>query len=125
MQKILVVEDDEDILLMVAKLLRKNHFEVLTVSDCSKAVNTAKTSNPDLILMDINLGPCDGREICLNLKAEQLFTIPIILFSANTELEPTTSHYRADGFIQKPFEGNALVENLRHYLQNSRAADIH
>jgi DNA-binding response OmpR family regulator len=118
MHKILVVEDDEDILFVVSRLLKKHDFEVITVSDCKKAVNTAMTSYPDLILMDINLGPCDGREICLNLKVKQLFTIPIILFSANFELEPTTSHYKADGFIQKPFEANKLVDNLRDFLQN-------
>src|SRR5690349_6595130 len=119
MQKILVVEDDEDILFVVSRLLKKNDFEVIALSDCKNAVNTAMKLHPDLILMDINLGSCDGREICLNLKVKQLFTIPIILFSANCELEPTTAHYKADGFIQKPFEAGELVENLRHYLQHN------
>ncbi len=117
MQRILVVEDDEDILFVVARLLKKNDFEVITLSNCKNAVNIAKATNPDLILMDINLGPCDGREICLNLKVKQLFTIPIILFSANCELEPTASYYKADGFIHKPFEANLLIDNLRNYLQ--------
>ena len=117
MQKILVVEDDEDILFVVARLLKKNDFEVITLSNCKDAIATAMIAHPDLILMDINLGPCDGREICLNLKVKRLFTIPIILFSANCELEPTTSQYKADGFIQKPFEANELVDNLRYYLQ--------
>ena len=119
MQKIMVIEDDEDILFVVARLLKKNDFDVVTLSNCKDAVKAAKTSNPDLILMDINLGPCDGREICLNLKVRELFTIPIILFSANSELEPTTSKYKADGFIPKPFEANQLVENLRHYLRHN------
>jgi DNA-binding response OmpR family regulator len=119
MQKILIVEDDEDILFVVTRLLKKNNFEVVAVSNCKAAVNTAVASNPDLILMDINLGLCDGRDICLYLKIDRLFTIPIILFSANGELEPTSVQYKADGFIQKPFEANELVDNLRYYLQHN------
>ena len=112
----MVVEDDEDILFIVGLLLKKNGFSVMQVSDCKRAIATALSLMPDLILFDINLGLCDGRQLCLKLKTVHQFTAPVLLFSANKELVSNLDLYKADGFIQKPFEANELVNNIRRHL---------
>src|SRR6478735_9436262 len=109
MQKIMVVEDDEDILLIVAILLKKNGFSVIKIDDCKKAIALAIECMPDLILFDINLGVCDGRQLCLELKTIHKFIAPILLFSANPELASSVASYKADAFISKPFESDELI----------------
>ena len=116
MQKIMIVEDDEDILFIVALLLKKNRFSVIQVSDCKKAVAVALEWMPDLILFDINLGLCDGRQLCLELKTVHHFNAPVLLFSANQELVSNLDLYKADAFIQKPFEAKELVNTIRRHL---------
>src|SRR3954452_14675164 len=104
MQKVMVVEDDEDILFIVSFILQQEGYSVLPISQCEQAIPTALKNKPDLILFDINLGKCDGRELCLKLKTDHGFATPILLFSANVHLASTVSKFKADGFIPKPFD---------------------
>ncbi len=116
MIRILLVDDDEDILLALKICLKRNDFEVIAISKGSVVINTAMDVQPDIILMDINLGGCDGRQICQNLRFNYHFTIPIILFSAISDYQQTIAEYGANGFIDKPFEMNHLLSALRTYM---------
>jgi DNA-binding response OmpR family regulator len=116
MQKILVVDDDTDLLFSVERVLQKNHYQVVALSDCTAAAATALEHQPHLMLLDVNMGICDGRELCRELKNSHHFSIPILLFSANGEYAADASNYNADGFIQKPFDSAEFVEFIRKYL---------
>jgi DNA-binding response OmpR family regulator len=116
MQKVMVVEDDEDILFIVNHILKGNGYSVLPISKCEEAIPKALTYKPNLILFDINLGNCDGRDLCLKLKTEYKFTIPILLFSANVRFASTVSNYKADGFIPKPFDLENFVSIVKEQL---------
>lgn len=119
MSKILVVDDDEDILESVSFVLEKYGFEVCGLSDCRKTVSTAAQEKPDLILLDINLGFCDGRQLCLQLKNRYSYQKRILLFSANPELVESIDLYQADEFIRKPFGIKEFVSKIReHILEN-------
>lgn len=117
MGKILVVEDDADILELVGILLPKHGFTVEKVIKAGDILAQTRMFEPDVILLDINIGGSDGNEICKCLKSHNsLFkTIPVILFSAANDLEKQTVLCGANDFIKKPFELLALVDKIRQY----------
>src|SRR5690349_17647755 len=116
MQKIMVVDDEEDILCLVGFLLERHAFTVMQVADCKTAIAAVLEWKPDLIIFDINLGMCDGRQLCYELKTIYSFTAPIILFSANNELSRNFTRYKANSFIAKPFCASELVSIIREQL---------
>jgi DNA-binding response OmpR family regulator len=114
MSKILVVDDDTDILTVVEILLKMNHFSVRTISRWEDIHDTINNFSPDLILLDVALGGADGRQICKQLKiADETRHIPVILFSAHYDLLNNIKEYLADGLITKPFETSYLLETIR------------
>ena len=116
MNKILVVDDDLDILEVLRFLLKKNGFDVIALSEAQKVIETVKTANPDIILLDINLSGYDGREICKYLKTTLNLKLPIILFSANISYKNSYKDSHADDFLEKPFEVKKLLSVLRSHL---------
>src|SRR4051794_33425333 len=103
MKRVIVVEDDDDILFVVSFMLERNGYVVLPVVIGELVIEEVLRMRPDLILMDINLRTCDGRELCLKLKTKYHLQTPVILFSANIHLASTVHLFKADGFIPKPF----------------------
>ena len=116
MKKILIVDDDADILDLVGILLPKHGFIIKTLIDSEDAVQQAAIFKPDLILLDINIGS-DGKEICKQLKSpgSLLKNVPVILFSGAGDLEKQMAECKADGFIQKPFDLLQLVDMIRQH----------
>jgi DNA-binding response OmpR family regulator len=114
MKKVLVVDDDMDILTLVKMALTMNGLEVETLSRWERIGGAISDFGPGLILLDISLGTADGREICKSLKAaEETRDIPVVLFSANIEFQKGLEECKAQGFIAKPFELAHLVETVR------------
>jgi DNA-binding response OmpR family regulator len=122
-KKILIVDDDTDILELLGILLPKHGFAVKKVTNGVDALRQAGLFAPDLILLDINVMG-DGKEICRQLKsgASPYKNIPVILFSAAGDLEKQMAQSKADGFIQKPFDSLHLVNIIR---QHTTAAPLH
>jgi len=120
MRRIIVVEDDDDILFVVSYMLEKSGYMVLPVAVGELVIEEVLIMQPDLILMDINLRTCDGRELCLKLKTKYHLQTPIILFSANVYLASTVHQYKADGFIPKPFDMEDLVSTVDKFLSTSQ-----
>jgi DNA-binding response OmpR family regulator len=116
LNKILVVDDDLDILEVLKFLLRKNGYEVILLSEAKKVIETVKDTKPDIALLDINLSGYDGREICKYLKTVLNVNIPIVLFSANANYKNSFEEYSADDFIEKPFEAKRLLSLLHSFL---------
>jgi DNA-binding response OmpR family regulator len=114
MSKILVVDDDDDILTVVQILLRMNNFTVRALSKWEDISNAVETFSPDLILLDVALRGADGREICKQLKkSNETSHIPVILFSAHYDLVNNIHECMANGLITKPFESAYLLETIR------------
>ncbi len=120
MKKILIVDDDKDILTIVELLLTAHNFTVLTVDDPSDILDQVINFRPKIILMDVNMGNHDGREICKLLKSDlALKHIPVILFSAMQNLQETHSECEATDFICKPFDSLELIKILdKHIMHN-------
>jgi DNA-binding response OmpR family regulator len=119
MRRIIVVDDDDDILFVVSLILEKNGYVVLPIVVGELVIEEVLTMQPDLILMDINLSTCDGRELCLQLKTKYQLQTPILLFSANVHLASTVLLYKADGFIPKPFDMEELLNTIDKLLSIS------
>ncbi|HLI94088.1 MAG TPA: response regulator [Puia sp.] len=118
MKKVLVVDDDPDILQLVKIALTMNGLDVTTLAQWEKLDGAIRECMPGLILLDISLGSADGREICRDLKmAEGTKDIPVILFSANVEFQRGIEEWKAESFIAKPFELKKLVETVKAFAK--------
>lgn len=114
MKKILVVDDDIDILTLVKMTLTMNGYETEILSRWESIDHTINRFKPDLILLDVSLGGADGREICRRLKSqEDTERIPVILFSANIEMEKSLENCNAQAFISKPYDLNYFLQTIR------------
>ena len=118
--KILVVDDDRDILTVLQILLAQNNYTVESIFRWEQIDKTIEVFAPDLILLDISLAGADGRTICKQLKSRsETKHIPIILFSANMNVEKSFTECNANDFIAKPFEINNLVKKVFANLKSS------
>lgn len=124
MKKILVVDDDVDILNVVQLVLDANGFEVAAISNWQQINTQVDIFKPDLILLDVSLGTQDGRNICKQLKSNKnTKDISVILFSANHNIEKSLPECLADNFISKPFDINDLVEGINNQLMKINRLD--
>ncbi len=119
MDKILVVDDDVDILTLVKMTLNMNGFKVEVISRWEKIDNAIQDFVPDLILLDVSLGGADGREICKRIKtSKETGHIPVILFSANIEMEKSIDNCHAQAFISKPYELSYFLNTIKSNLKS-------
>jgi DNA-binding response OmpR family regulator len=117
MNKILVVDDDLDILSLVKIILSVNNFDVEAISRWEDIDNRMDNFKPDLVLLDVSLGSADGRDICKRMRTtEETSDIPVILFSANAEMGKYIDDCRAQAFIPKPFELTDLINTIKTCL---------
>jgi DNA-binding response OmpR family regulator len=113
MRKVLIVDDDPDILTVVQILLKMNDFSVLAIARAADISEAIKSFSPGLILLDVALSGADGREICKALKrSDETKHIPVILFSAHFDLVNNIQECMANGLITKPFETSYLLETI-------------
>jgi DNA-binding response OmpR family regulator len=117
MSKILVVDDDIDILSVMEILLSMKGFDVEVTSKGENTFSKIETFKPDLILLDVLISGHDGRAICKQLKANpDTSNIPVIMFSAHPGAAATIADYGADDFIAKPFDVNNLMKKINTQL---------
>ena len=119
MKKILIIDDDADIVDIVGDILISKGFDARTHRSGSNVPDVVKNYNPDLILLDIRLYGESGTDICRELKRR--YNTPIILFSADTRLGEAFADCDADGFLSKPFTISDLLNIINQHLQNDRA----
>lgn len=118
MHKILVIDDDPDLITVISKALTKNGYEVASASYEAQAYQQIGSFRPDLILLDVLLSGADGRHICRQIKnSDDNKHIPIIVFSGHPSAQKNIKDYGADDFIAKPFRESNLLGKIRMYLQ--------
>ncbi len=113
-RKILVVDDDLDILEVIGLILESEGYEVDLMSNGRQVFEHISEFHPDLIIMDVMLGNMDGREICNNLKnTEDTLHIPVIMISATHNMaEFVKKDCRPDDFLEKPFDIVNLINKV-------------
>ena len=118
-KKILVVDDEPDLLKVVTFRLKKLGYDIIEATDGQKAMDLIQEHRPHLILLDLRLPIIDGWEVCRRVKADdQLKYIPIILLTAsagaiNSEM---TKELKAEDLLVKPFEPEVLLEKIKKYI---------
>ena len=126
-EKILVVDDEEDILELVRYNLTKEGFNVLCASTGEEGLNVAKSKLPDLIILDLMLPGIDGLDVARSLKSEKnTKDIPVIMLTAKGEEADivTGLELGADDYISKPFSPRILTARVRAVLRRrSKPAD--
>ncbi|MCO6498479.1 MAG: response regulator [Chitinophagaceae bacterium] len=117
MSRILVVDDDPDILSVMKILLASNGFTVDVNEKAEATMAKIESFKPDLVLLDVLLSGHDGRVICKKIKAEKkLKDLPVIMISAHPSAAAGIKEYGADEFISKPFDINVLLDKINVYL---------
>jgi DNA-binding response OmpR family regulator len=116
--KLLVIDDDKDLLEVTKSLLTRKGFEVETNDNWDDALHQLESFEPQLILLDVFLNGIDGLDICKKLKSmPNTCHIPILIFSAYPSIaERVIYEYGADDFIAKPFEVSELVTKVHSVL---------
>ncbi|HLZ59146.1 MAG TPA: response regulator [Ktedonosporobacter sp.] len=113
---ILVVDDDEGITEVMQIVLEGEGYRVQTsrTGDC---LHQFHGTSPDLILLDILLIGRDGREVCKALKSNpQTAHIPVIMLSAYSDTGLVADMSGADGYLEKPFDLDTLIETVKNHL---------
>ena len=116
-QKILIVDDDENIAELISLYLIKECFDTEIVSNGLEALERFKTYQPNLILLDIMLPGIDGYEVCQEIRKTS--NVPIIMLSAKGEVFDKVLGLKigADDYIMKPFDSNEMVARVRAVLR--------
>lgn len=121
---ILIVEDDEDILKLLAYNFRAGGYEVMTSRTGHEAINSFRQQPPDLVLLDLMLPGVDGLEVCKELKRNPATrSIPVIMLTAKGEEVDRIVGLElgADDYVVKPFSPRELLLRVRAVLRRASA----
>ena len=119
-KKIVLVEDEPDILKTLQVFLQSEDFQVLTAVDGMQGLNMAREEEPDLIILDIMLPKLDGYKVCAMLKLDEKYKrIPIVMFTARAQKadKEIGEGVGADAYITKPFDPEALLTTIKELIK--------
>jgi two-component system alkaline phosphatase synthesis response regulator PhoP len=119
-QKILIVDDEQDILELIRHTLNKEGFEVHVAVNGQQAIEKAKKLLPDLILMDVMMPVMDGMEACRLIKDDaSIKDIPIVFLTARSEEFAELAGFEAgaDDYIAKPIRSRVLLSRIKAILR--------
>ena len=125
-KKILVVDDDRQLLELVTLRLTAHGFEVITAADGQEALEKARRDKPDVIILDLMLPTLNGYEVCTMLKQDTKYQeIPIIMCTVKTEGKGEQLAFAcgADAYVRKPFQADMadmLLEKIQAILTASQ-----
>lgn len=120
-QKILIVDDDENIAELISLYLTKECFDTMMVHDGEEALVAFDTYQPNLILLDLMLPGIDGYQVCRELRTRS--NVPIIMLSAKGEVfdKVLGLELGADDYIMKPFDSKEMVARVKAVLRRYQA----
>ncbi len=123
MNKILIVEDEENIRMMLAYDLKQYGYEVITSSDGDKGYQLAMSNDFDVIILDVLLPKRDGREVCSALKSEGIKSYILMLSALDDEMDKIRGfEYGADDYMTKPFSPRELTAKIKAILRREQVS---
>ena len=123
-QKILVVDDEEDISFSLSRRLSAVGFEVICAEDGAEGLRRAQTEGPDLIVLDLMLPKIDGYKVCRLLKFDERYKrIPIIMLTARSQDDDMAlgREMGAEAYMTKPFDSGELLQKIQELLAAAAA----
>ena len=120
--KILIVEDDQNLIATLKYNLLKEGYRIITALDGTQALETARNERPELIILDVMLPKMSGFEVCRILRKEM--TVPILMLTAKTEEvdKIVGLEIGADDYMTKPFSMRELLARIRAMLRRTEMA---
>ena len=116
---ILIYDDDVEILTVCKAILAGNNYRIETLLYCENVIEDIQKIKPDLVIMDLWIPKIGGENaIKLMMGNESTKTIPVILFSANDEIEKVSNRVHANGYLKKPFDIKDFKKLLGKYLDS-------
>jgi DNA-binding response OmpR family regulator len=118
-KKVLIADDEQNIVISLEFLLRREGFEVIVASDGEEALARARAEKPDLVLLDVMMPKMNGFDVCQALRAdpEQAATRILMLTAKGRETEVSKGlGLGADAYVTKPFSTKDLVAQVRLLL---------
>lgn len=118
-KKILIVDDEQVNVKMVAYILKANGYDVATAFNGKDGLSTAKKENPDLILLDIMMPGMDGYEVLARIRQDAKFTnTPVCMLTAKEKMDDVERAMTlgAKYYIMKPFTSESLLAKVKHAL---------
>ncbi|BCA54901.1 DNA-binding response regulator [Nitrospira sp. KM1] len=125
-KKVLIVEDEKDILQLVKMYVEKEGFRTLIAMDGADALRQVRANRPDLILLDLMLPEIDGLEVCKKLRLmPQTAMLPIIMLTAKSEESDTIVGLElgADDYVTKPFSPRGLMARIKALFRRLERAN--
>jgi len=122
MKKILVVDDEKDLLDLVKRILTRGGFEVITALDGKEGLAKVYSEAPNLIILDINMPGMNGWEVCGKIRGDPLYKhLPIIMLTVRKKKEDQLKglDIGGDEYITKPFYPKELLARVKAVLQRS------
>lgn len=121
LKRVLVLDDNRDILEVVHEALSYEHFEVKSVGKSEMVMPLLEEFNPDLVILDYRVAGENGGEVCRQIKAHPEFNdLPVIIFSAYINHHDEILAYGCDAVINKPFDLAELIEKVNYLIYQSR-----
>jgi DNA-binding response OmpR family regulator len=119
--KILIVDDTPEIVDGLQMLLEIEGYIVIGLTDGNAVIQFMQEQPPDLLLLDIWLSGCNGKDLCLQIKEQEaLRHIPLLLMSAHRTTPEIAQYAGADGYLLKPFIVNTLLATIASALQKQQ-----
>jgi DNA-binding response OmpR family regulator len=118
-KKILVVDDEVNIVKMLESRLKASGYEVVAAHDGQEGLDKARSEQPDLIILDLMMPKIDGYNVCRMLKFDDRYKhIPIMMVTAKDQESDVKLGFevRADAYVTKPFDSKALLEKVKEFI---------
>lgn len=114
-KRVLLVDDEDRIVNFMALKLKVSGYQVVCASDGEKGLELARSTNPDIILLDVIMPGIDGLEVLRRLR--KFSDVPVIILSAKERISEEVFALGANGFMSKPFNPDDLISKVKTLLQ--------
>ncbi len=124
-KKILLADDEADIVALVSARLKASGYEVIPATDGETALKLAKEQGPDMVILDVMMPKLDGYKVCRLLKFDSRYKgIPVMMLTARTQPEDIqlATECGADAYMTKPLDSKEFIAKIAQLLQSKGAA---
>lgn len=125
MKKILIIEDELELVSLMRSRLKDHNYEVISAFNGLEGIDLARQEMPDLIILDVMMPKLDGYNVCRMLKFDEKYKkIPIIILTARGSEQDRNiaRQIRADAFLTKPFRSEILLQEIKKFLDQTKIA---
>jgi DNA-binding response OmpR family regulator len=124
-KRILIIDDDLDLLMLLDRRLQKEGYEIETAASLQEAEEIIATFSPHLLLLDININGEDGRQLCWRLKKSEIYKeIKVLIMSGYDYSTSRAALFGADNLLPKPLHTDILVHLIEAHLYSKTGQEL-